>query len=58
MSDEPIDLPGRRLRPGGVAAHLRRDVVIESFTAAAILVLPTVIPVVPWFGRALEAWPL
>jgi hypothetical protein len=26
--------------------------------AAAILVLPTVILVVPWLDRALEAWPL
>ena len=51
----------RRRRLDRLAAADRRSVavtVVVGLAAIAVLVLPTVILVVPWLDRALEAWPL
>lgn len=51
----------RRRRLARLAAPHTRSVLLESIVVVAslgLLVLPTVILVVPWLDRALEAWPL
>jgi Zn-dependent protease with chaperone function len=51
----------RRRRLDRLAAPGTRSVALTAIVVAlavGLLILPTVIVVVPWLGRALEAWPL
>lgn len=59
VADPGGDVRGRRL--ARLAAPHTRSVALGGIigvVAAALLVLPTVILVVPWLDRAREAWPL
>ena len=46
-----------RLAPGAPGRDARLSAAVYAL-AAAILVLPTVLLVVPWLDRALHSWPL
>ncbi|WP_432974391.1 M56 family metallopeptidase [Dactylosporangium sp. CA-233914] len=46
-----------RLAPGAPGPDLRLSIAVYA-VAAAILVLPTVVLVVPWLDQALRTWPL
>jgi hypothetical protein len=46
-----------RLAPGAPGTDARLSAAVYAL-AAAILVLPTVLVVVPWLARALHTWPL
>ncbi|GAB3848169.1 hypothetical protein [Dactylosporangium cerinum] len=46
-----------RLAPGAPGTDARLSAAVYAL-AAAILVLPTVLLVVPWLDRAMHSWPL
>jgi hypothetical protein len=58
LGEAARDRRRRLARLADAGAGSMRLSVAAATTAAGLLVLPTVIVVVPWLGRALSAWPL